>query len=247
VPSCVLVSCEFKDNIFVVAWTSEVIPEETVVPFPSTSGVLVVDWMSDVTTEEVVDWMSDVTTEEVVVALLSVDWTSDITPDEVVVDISSTSGVFVVVWTPDVTTEGVVVALLSTSGVFVVDGTPDVTTEGIVVALLSTSGVFVVDGISDVTTEVDVSLPSTFGVFVVDGISDVTTEEVVVKDPSPFEVLVIADIIVEVVGSTVLVTLSTISSVVAGSGVTTFDISVVTWITTVDVGPVHLINIVIFL
>jgi hypothetical protein len=107
--------------------------------------------------------------------------------------------------------------------------------------------VFVVDGISDVTTEVDVSLPSTFGVFVVDGISDVTTEEVVVKDPSPFEVLVIADIIVEVVGSTVLVTLSTISSVVAGSGVTTFDISVVTWITTVDVGPVHLINIVIFL
>ena len=126
--------------------------------------------------------------------------------------------------TPDVTTEGVVVALLSISGVVVVDGTPDVTTEGVVVALLSTSGVVVVDGISDVTTE-----------------------EVVVKDPSPFEVLVIADIIVEVVGSTVLVTLSTISFVVAGSGVTTFDISVVTWIKTVDVGPVHLINIVIFL
>lgn len=187
VPSCVLASCEFNSNIFVVAWTSEVIPEETVVAFPSTSGVLVVDWMSDVTTAEVV------------VALLSVDWTSDVTPDEVVVDISSTSGVVVVVWTPDV------------------------------------------------TIEVDVSLPSTVGVFVVDGISEVTTEEVVVKDPSPIEVLVIADIIVEVVGSTVLVALSTVSSVVAGSGVTTFDISVVTRITTVDVGPVYLINIVIFL
>jgi hypothetical protein len=59
--------------------------------------------------------------------------------------------------------------------------------------------VVVVDWISDDTAEVDVSLPSTFGVFVVDGISDVTIEEVVVKDPSPFEVLVIiADIIVEV-------------------------------------------------
>jgi hypothetical protein len=81
-------------------------------------------------------------------------------------------------------------------------------------------------------------------VFVVDGISDVTTEEVVVKDPSPFEVLVIiADIIVEVVGSTVLVTLSTISFVVAGSGVTTFDISVVTWITTVDQSKLRNVHI----
>lgn len=112
----------------------------------------------------------------------------------------------------------------------------------------------VVDWTSDVTAEIVVS-PSIFEVLVVDEISDVITEEVVVKDPSPIEVLVMANIIAEVVGSTVLVTFSTVSSVVTGSVVTTFDISVVTWIATVgvangfdvEIGPVYLINILIFL
>ena len=130
----------------------------------------------------------------------------------------------------------------------------DVVPDKVVVAILSTNGMVVVDWTSDVTAEIVVS-PSIFEVLVVDGISDVITEEVVVKDPSPIEVLVMANIIAEVVGSTVLVTFSTVSSVVTGSVVTTFDISVVTWIATVgvangfdvEIGPVYLINILIFL
>ena len=84
VTSYIVVCCEFKSKIFVVVWTSDVIPADTVVAFPSTSGVCVAVWSSDVTTEAAV------------------------------VAFSSTSGVFVAVWSSDVTTEAAVVASPST-------------------------------------------------------------------------------------------------------------------------------------